>query len=121
MANVKISALTAASTLGGTEEIAVVQGGTTLKATPAQMATYVGHKQVLGGVIRLATAAYSRIEAHAAYYVNLFGIQFGAAAAEADISTLCSATDCEDLEQRQQGIRVILLIPWRSPRAMRLL
>lgn len=85
MANVKISALTAASALGGTEEIAVVQGGTTLKATPAQMATYVGHKQVLGGVIRLATSAQSRIEAHAVYYVTLFGTQFGVGAGVATI------------------------------------
>ena len=77
MANVKISALSAASALGGTELIPVVQGGTTLKATPAQVATYVGHKQVLGGIIRDRDAATPNIDPTVAYYNNLFGVAMG--------------------------------------------
>lgn len=41
MANSKISALTAASALVGTEAIPVVQGGVTLKLTPAQIKAFV--------------------------------------------------------------------------------
>lgn len=40
MADTKISALTAASALGGTEVAPVVQGGVTVKATAAQIRTY---------------------------------------------------------------------------------
>ena len=85
MANVKISALSAASALGGTELIPVVQGGTTLKATPAQVATYVGHKQVLGGVIRDLEAATPNIDPGAAYYANLFGVSMGTASSGVDL------------------------------------
>lgn len=85
MANVKISALSAASALGGTELIAVVQGGTTLKATPAQVATYVGHKQVLGGIIRDRDAATPNIDPTVAYYTNLFGVSMGASDGGVDI------------------------------------
>lgn len=41
MPDTKISDLTAASALGGTEPIPLVQSGTTRRATPAQIATYV--------------------------------------------------------------------------------
>ena len=41
MANTKISALTAASALGGTEAIPAVQSAATTKVTPAQIGTYV--------------------------------------------------------------------------------
>lgn len=41
MADTKISALSAGSALGGTEEIPIVQSSSTVKATPAQMKTYV--------------------------------------------------------------------------------
>ena len=85
MANVKISALSAASALGGTELIPVVQGGTTLKATPAQVATYVGHKQVLGGIIRDRDAASPNIDPTAAYYTSLFGVAMGSASGGVEI------------------------------------
>ena len=41
MATKKISQLTNAAALGGTEQIPLVQGGVTLKATPNQMATFM--------------------------------------------------------------------------------
>jgi len=41
MADTKISALSAATALAGTEVIPVVQGGVTVKATPVQMAAYM--------------------------------------------------------------------------------
>jgi hypothetical protein len=41
MATKKISQLTNAGALGGTEQIPLVQGGVTLKATPNQMATFM--------------------------------------------------------------------------------
>jgi hypothetical protein len=43
-ADVKISALPAASALGGTEALAGVQSGATVKITPAQISTYVAPK-----------------------------------------------------------------------------
>jgi hypothetical protein len=47
MANVKISDLTAASALDGTELLEVVQGGTNKKATGAQVKTYIGAREKL--------------------------------------------------------------------------
>lgn len=43
---VKISELTAAAALTGAEEIPVTQAGTTVKATPAQIKTYVDETEV---------------------------------------------------------------------------
>ena len=41
MPNTKVSALTAGTTLGGTEAIPAVQSGSSVRITPAQIATYV--------------------------------------------------------------------------------
>lgn len=42
MADTKVSALTAAAALDGTEDIPVVQGGTSKRTTPAALKTYIG-------------------------------------------------------------------------------
>lgn len=51
MANAKISALSAAAALGGTETIPGVQSGVTVKLTPAQIKTYVSASPSFTGTI----------------------------------------------------------------------
>lgn len=60
MADTKISALSAASTLAGTEELPVVQGGTSKKATVTQVAAHGAARMQTGtkatGTLVAATA-----------------------------------------------------------------
>ena len=62
MADTKISALSAATALDGTEPFPIVQGGNTVKATGAQMATYLGGMQkIANGVVSGSTITFSAI------------------------------------------------------------
>jgi hypothetical protein len=65
MADTKISELTAASALAGTEPIPVVQAAATKRATPAQLATYVKSTLVAGDIPDLS-ATYATVAALAA-------------------------------------------------------
>jgi hypothetical protein len=60
MANVKITDLTAATALGGTELFEVVQSGSSVKASAQQIKTYVGSSlNITGGVLGSVTISNS--------------------------------------------------------------
>tara|TARA_R110000772_G_scaffold89304_1_gene185097 strand:+ start:10521 stop:11072 length:552 start_codon:yes stop_codon:yes gene_type:complete len=64
MANSKISALSAAAALGGTEEIPGVQSAANVKLTPAQISTYVTARD--GALVGL-TATLSAVDMSSTY------------------------------------------------------
>jgi hypothetical protein len=60
MANIKITDLTAATTLGGTELFEAVQSGSSVKASAQQIKTYVGDSlNITGGVLGSVTISNS--------------------------------------------------------------
>lgn len=63
MADVKISALTAAATLTGTELLPVVQGGVTVRSTTQAVADLALTAAALGGAIAAATAKATPVDA----------------------------------------------------------
>ena len=77
MADTKISALTAASTLDGTEPFPLVQGGGTKKATGTQMLTYIrallSDADVPAAVVADATSARTIVAGDAGKYIRFTG------------------------------------------------
>jgi hypothetical protein len=85
MATKKISELTAASTLAGTEVLPVVQGGATVKATVAQVVAALNASNLTSGTVPLARlSGITNTEISASAAIALSKIDFPAQAGNAD-------------------------------------
>ena len=89
MADIKISTLTAGTTLGGTEAIPAVQSAVTVKITPAQIKTYVGAAEKANNLSDLASATTARTNLGLAIGTNV-------QAYDADLAAIAGLTYTAD-------------------------